>query len=80
MLHWAEVAIEQERRAREAREQLERDHAAGENLRLSIELHPAMIAVAASGSTMRGFKAALHDDHRLRPPRRLARPTLVRRT
>jgi hypothetical protein len=59
MLHWAEVAIEQERSAREAREQLERDHAAGENLRLSTELHPAMIAVAACAHSLDALYAEL---------------------
>ena len=59
MLHWAEVAIEQERLAREAREQLTRAHGAGETLRLSDELHPAMIAVAASAHSLDALYAEL---------------------
>lgn len=59
MLHWAEVAIEQERLAREAREQLTRQHGAGETLRLGDELHPAMIAVAASAHSLDALYAEL---------------------
>jgi hypothetical protein len=52
MLHWAEVAIEQERLALAARTRLEQARAAGEPLEFSREMHPAMIAIAAAAHSL----------------------------
>jgi hypothetical protein len=52
MIRWAEVAIEHERLAREARERLVSDHAAGRAFDLARELRPAMVAVAACAHSL----------------------------
>jgi hypothetical protein len=65
MLHWGDVAVENEQRAREARDQLLRDHAAGRgDLRLADELHPAMIAVSACAHALDALYAEVATLHR----------------
>jgi len=59
MIRWAEVAIEHERLAREAREQLVSDHAAGRTLDLASELRAAMVALAASAHSLDALYAEL---------------------
>jgi hypothetical protein len=59
MLHWAEIAIEHERLASRAREEIERLHAAGGTPPLGEELHPAMVAVAASAHSLDALFAEL---------------------
>lgn len=57
---WAEVAIEQEVRAREGREGLERAHATREEpFDMRAELQPAMIAVAACAHSLDALYAEL---------------------
>jgi hypothetical protein len=59
MLHWAQIAVEQEHLARRARRELERQHAADESPSLRKELRPAMIAVAASAHALDALYAEL---------------------
>jgi hypothetical protein len=57
---WAEVAIEQELRAREGREQIERTQATREErFNMKAELQPAMIAVAACAHSLDALYAEL---------------------
>jgi hypothetical protein len=57
---WAEVAIEQELRAREGRAQLERVHATREEpFNMRAELQPAMIGVAACAHSLDALYAEL---------------------
>jgi hypothetical protein len=53
MLHWAMIAIDQERVARKARERLEREHAASlDATQMAAELHAAMIGIAACAHSL----------------------------
>jgi hypothetical protein len=53
MLHWAMIAIDQERVARKARKRLEREHAASlDATQMTAELHAAMIGIAACAHSL----------------------------
>jgi hypothetical protein len=60
MFHWGDVAVENEQRARQSRDQLLRDHAAGRgDLPLGDELHPAMVTIAACAHALEALYAEL---------------------
>jgi hypothetical protein len=59
MFHWADAAVEHERRAREGREQVLRDHAAADTPRMTAELHAAMVAVSACAHSLDALYAEL---------------------
>jgi hypothetical protein len=60
MLHWAQIAIEQERLALEARERLEHEYAASLDVRqMAVELHAAMIGIAACAHSLDALYAEL---------------------
>jgi hypothetical protein len=81
LLHWSDIAIEQEREACAARRGLERAQAEGGSLELGRELRPSLIAIAASSHALdalfgeiRGFALPLQLQERWkqrenRPPR-----------
>jgi hypothetical protein len=53
MLHWGHIALEQERIARNARARLGQEHAASLDTRqMAVELHAAMIAIAACAHSL----------------------------
>jgi len=51
VLHWADIAMDQERLVRDGRAELERGHEAGD-YRPKAEFHPALIAVAACAHSL----------------------------
>jgi hypothetical protein len=60
VLHWAEIAIEQERLAQQGRAELERAHQVGEQpYKLKAELQPALVAVAACAHSLDALYAEL---------------------
>jgi hypothetical protein len=65
LLHWADVAIEQERLARAARRQLEQEveeaKATGKGLNLTLELRPSLIAIAAVTHALDALYGELRD-------------------
>ena len=52
VIHWGQIAIEQERHAREGRERVLSEHAAGNPLPMQLELHPAMMTSAACAHSL----------------------------
>ena len=60
MLHWAQIAIEQEQLAREARKRLEHEYAASlDATQMTAELHAAMIGIAACAHSLDALYAEL---------------------
>jgi hypothetical protein len=60
MLHWAQVAIRQERLAREARERLERQYAASlDASEMTDEVHAALVGIAACAHSLDALYAEL---------------------
>jgi hypothetical protein len=65
LLHWSDIAIEQERWAREARRALESEveeaKSTGKGLELGRELHPSLVTIAAVSHALDGLYGEIRD-------------------
>jgi len=59
VIHWATIAIQQERLARDGRERLLRDYKPEEGSDLTIEQYPAMISIAACSHSLEALYSEL---------------------